>query len=52
MAKKKKAIAVTCKLGKRRNPFVVSSWNRSGSGCHGDKKKKNNKLACRGKVKQ
>tara|TARA_B100001123_G_C14907911_1_gene866559 strand:- start:505 stop:666 length:162 start_codon:yes stop_codon:yes gene_type:complete len=51
MAKKKKKISVTYKLGKQRNPYAVSAWNRSGSGRHPDKKKKNNKLACREKVK-
>ena len=51
MAKKNKKISVTYKLGKVRNPYAVSAWNRSGSGRHPDKKKKNNKLACREKVK-
>jgi hypothetical protein len=37
-------------LRRPRNPFAASSWNRSGSGRHPDKKKKNNKLACRRKV--
>jgi len=50
MAKKNKTITVTCKANKRRNPLAVSAWNRSGSGRHPDKKKKNNKLACRRKV--
>ena len=50
--RKKKAITVSCKALKRRNPLAASAWNRSGSGRHPDKKKKNNKLRCRGKVKQ
>jgi len=52
MAKKKKTITVSYKMGKQRNPYAVSAWNRSGSGRHPDKRKKNSKLACRGKVKQ
>jgi len=52
VAKKKKTITVSYKMGKQRNPYAVSGWNRSGSGRHPDKKKKNNKLACRGKVQQ
>jgi len=52
MAKKKKAITVSCKALKRRNPLAVSAWNRSGSGRHPDKKKKNNRLCCRGKAKE
>ena len=50
MAKKKKAITVSCKALKRRNPMAVSAWNRSGSGRHPDKKKKNNRLQCRKKI--
>ena len=49
MAKKKKN---NTKLGKQRNPFAASAWNRSGSGRHPDKKKKNNRLACRGKAQR
>jgi hypothetical protein len=51
MAKKNKAITVSFTLGKQRNPLAVSSWNRSGSGRHPDRKKRANKDACRGKVK-
>ena len=52
MAKKKskKTISLTVSMNKRRNPLAASAWNRSGSGRHPDKKKKNNKLACRRKV--
>jgi hypothetical protein len=52
VAKKKKAITVSYKASKQRNPYAASAWNRSGSGRHPDKKKKNNRLACRGKVQQ
>jgi hypothetical protein len=52
MAKKKKKKTVTYKMGKQRNPYAVSAWNRSGSGRHPDKKKKNNKLKCRKKVQE
>jgi len=51
MGRKKKAITVSYKTSKQRNPYAASAWNRSGSGRHPDKKKKNNRLACRGKVK-
>ena len=50
MSKKKKAITVSYKTSKQRNPYAVSAWNRSGSGRHPDKKKKNNRLRCRKKV--
>ena len=49
---KKKEKTVTYKMGKQRNPYAVSAWNRSGSGRHPDKKKKNNKLKCRKKVQE
>ena len=52
MARKKPTKTITFTMGKQRNPFAASAWNRSGSGRHPDKKKKNNKLRCRGKVKQ
>ncbi len=53
MAKKKskKTISLTVSMNKQRNPYAASAWNRSGSGRHPDKKKKNNRLRCRGKVK-
>jgi len=51
MAKKNKTITVTCTANKRRNPLAVSAWNCSGSGRHPDRKKRANKSACRGKVK-
>jgi len=50
MAKKKNNKII--ELRRPRNPYAASSWNRSGSGRHPDKKKKNNKLACRGKVQR
>ena len=44
MSKKSK-----CKIPKTRNWLAVHAFQRSGSGSHGDKKKKKNKNACRGK---
>tara|TARA_R110001583_G_scaffold24474_2_gene89261 strand:- start:875 stop:1033 length:159 start_codon:yes stop_codon:yes gene_type:complete len=52
MAKKKPKKTITFTMGKQRNPYAVSGWNRSGSGRHPDKKKKNNRLRCRGKVEE
>ena len=52
MAKKKPKKTITFKMGKQRNPYAASAWNRSGSGRHPDKKKKNNRLRCRGKVEE
>ena len=51
MAKKKPKKTITFTMGKRRNPLAVSAWNCSGSGRHPDRKKRANKKACRGKVK-
>lgn len=42
MAKKQKQL-------KERNWIAVQAHFRTGAGSHGDKKKKNNKAACRGK---
>jgi len=39
------------KQPKKRNWLAVHAFQRSGAGHHGDKKKKRNKRACRGKVK-
>jgi len=39
------------KLPKARNWLAVHAFQRSGSGSHGDEKKKANKYACRGKWK-
>ena len=49
MAKKNNSKII--QLRRPRNPFAASSWNRSGSGRHPDHKKRENKKACRGKVK-
>ena len=46
MAKKNKT-----KTAKPRNWLAVHAFQRSGSGTHGDKKKKASKNACRGKVR-
>ena len=40
------------KQPKERNWLAVHAFQRSGAGAHTDKKKKRNKRACRGKVKQ
>ena len=40
------------KQPKERNWLAVHAFQRSGAGVHTDKKKKRNKRACRGKVKQ
>ena len=37
---------------KPRNWIAVHAFQRSGAGHHGDKKKKKNKNACRGKVRE
>jgi len=37
---------------KPRNWIAVSAFQRSGAGHHGDEKKKKNKNACRGKVRE
>ena len=44
MAKKKE-------IPKQRNWIAVAAHFKTGSGSHGDKKKKANKNACRGKVR-
>ena len=47
MAKKNKKT----KLPKERNWIAVAAFQRSGAGHHGDKKKKESRSKCRGKVK-
>ena len=49
MAKKKRKFK---RLHKQRNPWALSLCFHNGKGHHGDKRKKNNKLACRKKVKR
>ena len=40
------------RLHKVRNPYALSLCFIKGKGTHGDKRKKNNKLACRKKVQE
>jgi hypothetical protein len=53
MAKSKKSKKKKKKrLHKVRNPYALSLCFHKGKGTHGDKRKKNNKLACRKKVQE
>tara|TARA_Y100001938_G_scaffold107833_1_gene147325 strand:+ start:620 stop:787 length:168 start_codon:yes stop_codon:yes gene_type:complete len=53
VAKSKKSKKKKSKrLHKVRNPYALSLCFHKGKGNHGDKRKKNNKLACRKKVQQ
>ena len=54
MSNKKRDSPKSSKRGKQpksRNWLAVHAFQRSGAGHHGDKKKKLNKRACRGKIK-